>query len=270
MDFKKVIFMTDLDGTLLTDDKRILDKDMAAIERFRDGGGMFTLATGRSCAMAKRVADELGLDRYDMPAVLFNGAAVYDFRADKFLWRCEIDAKAYDYVRVIGEQFPKIGAEVLCEQSVIVPYLNETEQMHLDWEQVKAEFRDINDLLKGGWLKFLFADEPDKLDKVEEFVRNGNFGGVHWIRSAPNFLECLPEDVDKSRGFSELIRVLGVEDRFTVAAGDYMNDTAMIENADLGAAVGSAQPSVKEAADIVVCDNNSGAISEVIDYIERL
>jgi len=270
MDFGKVIFMTDLDGTLLTDDKKILDKDMAAIERFREGGGMFTLATGRSYAMAKRAADELDLEKYNMPAVLFNGAGVYDFNADKFLWQCEIDPKAYDYVRVIGERFPKIGAEVLCEQAVIVPYLNDTEQMHLDWEQVQAEFRDVSDLPESGWLKFLFADEPEKLDVVEDFVRNGYFGGVHWVRSAPNFLECLPENVDKSRGFSELIKLLGVEDRFTVAAGDYMNDTAMIKNADLGAAVGSAQPSVKDAADIVVCDNNSGAISEIIDYIEKL
>lgn len=270
MDFGKVIFMTDLDGTLFTDDKRILEKDMAAIERFRKGGGMFTLATGRSYAMAKRAAVELGLDKFNMPAVLFNGAGVYDFNADKFLWKCEIDAEAYGYVQMIGERFPNIGAEVLCEQAVIVPYLNDTERMHLDWEQVSAQFRSVDDLPESGWLKFLFADEPENLDLVEEFVRNGEFGGVHWIRSGPHFLECLPEGVDKSRGFSELIRLLGVEDRFTVAAGDYMNDTAMIKNADLGAAVGSAQPSVKEAADIVVCDNNSGAISEIIDYIERL
>ncbi|MGN0684225.1 MAG: Cof-type HAD-IIB family hydrolase [Oscillospiraceae bacterium] len=267
MDFANVILMTDLDGTLLTDDKKILGKDMAAINRFRAGGGLFTVATGRSYAMAKRAGEELGLD---IPAVLFNGAAVFDFKTDKFLWRCEIDNKAYDYVRIIGEQFPKIGAEVLCEQSVIVPYLNDTEQMHLDWEQVDAEFRDVSDLPKSGWLKFLFADEPEKLDVVEEFVRNGDFGGVHWIRSAPLFLECLPKDVDKSRGFAELIRILGAEKRFTVAVGDYMNDIAMIQKAQLGIAVGSAHESVKAAADLIVCDNNSGAISEVIDYIERL
>lgn len=32
MDFSKVILMTDLDGTLLTDDKRILPLDLEAIE----------------------------------------------------------------------------------------------------------------------------------------------------------------------------------------------------------------------------------------------
>lgn len=49
-----------------------------------------------------------------------------------------------------------------------------------------------------------------------------------------------------------------------------MNDTAMIQKANLGVAVMNALDSVKAAADIVVCDNNSGAISEIIDYIEKL
>ena len=56
MDFSKVILMTDLDGTLLTDDKRILPLDLEAIERFRAGGGLFTMATGRGYSMAKHIA----------------------------------------------------------------------------------------------------------------------------------------------------------------------------------------------------------------------
>ena len=62
MDFSKVILMTDLDGTLLTDDKRILPQDLEAIERFRAGGGLFTMATGRGYSMAKHIADKLRLD----------------------------------------------------------------------------------------------------------------------------------------------------------------------------------------------------------------
>ena len=72
MDFSKVILMTDLDGTLLTDDKRILPLDLEAIERFRAGGGLFTMATGRGYSMAKHIADKL---RLDCPAVVYNGAA---------------------------------------------------------------------------------------------------------------------------------------------------------------------------------------------------
>ena len=44
----------------------------------------------------------------------------------------------------------------------------------------------------------------------------------------------------------------------------------MIKNAKLGCAPQNALESVKNAADLVVCDNNSGAIAEIIEYIERL
>ena len=268
MDFNKVIIMTDLDGTLLTDDKRILDKDMAAIERFRAGGGIFTMATGRGYSMARSVADKL---RLNSPAVLFNGAAVYDFGSDKFLWRCEIGEQAVAIINRVAERFPDIGVEVLREHAVFVPFLNETEQWHMDLERVDADKRPLSEIPLDGWLKVLFAYPPEKMDGLVEFIENDPaFRGVQWVRSAPMFYECLPEGIDKAEGYRQLIRVIGAEDRFTVAAGDFMNDTHMIQNADLGAAVASAQPSVKAAADIIVCDNNSGAISEIIDYIERL
>ena len=65
------------------------------------------------------------------------------------------------------------------------------------------------------------------------------------MRSAPMFFECLPEGIDKAAGYKQLIKAIGAEDRFTVAAGDFMNDLAMIQSADLGAAVASAQPSAR-------------------------
>ena len=268
MDFNKVIFMTDLDGTLLTDDKKIIDKDLAAIERFRSGGGMFTVATGRGCAMAKPVAQRLGLS---LPAVVFNGAAVFDFAEDKFLWQCEIGAQARDYFLRLTERYPDmLGVEVLHEQTIYVPFMNDREREHLDLEKILPDERPLCDIPDGGWLKVLLAAEPTLLDEIERFVIEEGMTDCQWVRSAPMYFECLPRNVDKSAGFAQLIKLLGAQNRFTVAAGDYMNDTAMIAKADLGAAVAGAQPDVKAAADIVVCDNNSGAIAQIIDYIEKM
>ncbi len=266
MDFKNIIFMTDLDGTLLTDEKNVHPRDLAAIERFRAGGGIFTIATGRGYSMAKRVAEEICPK---VPCVVFNGAAVYDYSADKFLWRCEIKADGKDYIRRITDKFPDVGVEVLCEHTVYVPFMNDFERKHLDMEGVVPDLRPLDEIPEGGWLKFLFTADPETIDKIEEMTAE-NFGNVRKIRSDSVFFEFLPQDVDKSRGFAELIKILGAEKRFSVAAGDYYNDYAMIVNADLGAAVGNALDAVKEAADIVVCDNNHAPISEIIGYLEKL
>lgn len=266
MDFKNIIFMTDLDGTLLTSEKKIHPKDMAAIERFRAGGGIFTIATGRGYSMAKRIAEQICPN---VPCVIFNGAAVYDFNSDKFLWRCEIGSHAKEYIGRITEKFPNIGVEVLCEQSVYVPFMNDFEQRHLDMEGVIPDRRSLDKIPDGGWLKFLFTAESETLDEIEKLTGSG-FEDVNWLRSAPVFFECLPNGVDKSRGFAELIKILHAENRFSAAAGDYKNDAAMIKNANLGVAVANALDEVKAAADLVVCDNNSAPISEVIEYLEKM
>ncbi len=268
MDFGKVIFMTDLDGTLLTDDKRILDKDMAAIDRFRAGGGLFTAATGRGYSMAKSMAEKL---RLDIPAVVFNGAAVFDFNADKFLWRCEMRGAARKYIERLAERFKGLlGVEVLAEHTVYVPFMNKTEREHLALEKVIPKEIRLSDIPDGGWLKALFAAESEVLDEVQRFTEEEGMDEVHWVRSAPIYYECLPKGVDKSAGFERLIELVGAKERFTAAAGDFMNDTAMIRKADLGAAVANAPKQVRDAADIVVCDNNSGAIAEIIAHIEKL
>lgn len=269
MDFGKVIFMSDLDGTLLTDNKQVLERDLRAIERFRGGGGIFTAATGRGYAMARRIVEDIL--HLDVPSVLFNGAGVFDFKKNKFLWQCEIGSQAREYIRRLNELFPrKLGFEVLHEQTVFVPFINQTESEHLEMENVIPDRRDLDDIPDDGWLKFVIAAVPKDLDEVQKTVENGGFEDAQWVRSAPHYFECLPKGVDKSRGFAELIRILGVQNRFSVAVGDYMNDLTMIKKADLGCAVSSAQECVKQAADIIVCDNNSGAVSQIIDYIEKM
>lgn len=267
MDFKNIIFMTDLDGTLLTDEKVVHPKDLAAIERFRAGGGIFTIATGRGYSMAKRIAEEICPN---VPCVVFNGAAVYDFGADKFLWRCEIGSDARLFIKKVTEKFPDVGVEVLCEHTVYVPFMNDFERKHLDMEGVVPDLRPLDEIPEKGWLKFLFTADSRVIDEIEKTFSNEEFDGVKRLRSAAIFYECLPQGVDKSRGFAELIKILGAEERFSVASGDYKNDYAMIVNADLGAAVGNALDEVKKAADIVVCDNNNAPISEIIEYLEKL
>ena len=44
-DLSNVLLITDLDGTLLPDNKILSQKDKEAIKRFRADGGKFTVAT---------------------------------------------------------------------------------------------------------------------------------------------------------------------------------------------------------------------------------
>lgn len=269
MNFKNVIIMTDIDGTLVTDEKKILPKDMEAINRFRAGGGIFTLATGRGYSMAKPIAERVGLD---VPAVIFNGSAVFDFKEDKFLWHSALPESAKGIIKELIEAFPDIGAEILCRDRVYVPSMNEVEREHLAYENVQPIICGVDDINEESWLKMLIAYPPERMQNIVDFVHERPYytNSAHWVRSENHFFEMLPFGVNKGSGFQRLLEIMGKEDAFTVGVGDYNNDIELIEQASLGVAVASAQQEAKEAADLVVCDNNSGAISEVIDYIEKM
>lgn len=269
MKFDNVIIMTDIDGTLVTDQKKLLDCDMEAINRFRQGGGTFTLATGRGYSMAKPVAEKINLD---VPAVIFNGSAVYDFREDKFLWHSGLPDSAGMIAKELIEAFPDIALEILCEDKVYVPSINRIEREHLALENVQPIMCGVDEINEESWLKILIAYPPETIQNVIDFVnaRPDYTSAAHWVRSENHYYEMLPLGVNKGSGFQKLLEIMNRQDAFSVGVGDYNNDIELIRDAKLGAAVGSAQQAAKDVADIVVCDNNSGAISEVIEYIEKL
>lgn len=267
MDFKNVLIVTDLDGTLLDDDKNIAEDDIRAINEFRAGGGFFAAATGRGVAMAKRIIYELDIRT---PSVIFNGAAVYDFKADKFLWHSDMPEIANTYIRMLEEKFPDIGIEILHEKDVYVTDNNQTVVEHMAFEKLTPVYRKLEDVPNEGRFKVLIAYPPEKMHKVIEFTQEHCKEGVNWVHSSPMYYEMLPEGISKASGVKKLIELLHFQDKFVVAAGDYGNDRAMIAEADLGVAVGNALDSVKEAADLIVRDNNHSPMREIIDHIRNM
>ena len=244
MDFKNVIIMSDLDGTLLDDKKEISQRDMESINEFCDKGGMFTIATGRGYSMARPVAQKLKLR---IPAVIFNGSAVYDFDKDEFLWQSEVTQKARDYIKLVMDRFPDVGIEVLHKHTVYVPALNDVERAHMALENVHGDVCRLDDIPHEGWLKVLFAYPEDKMPELARFI-----------------------DEHCAEGTNRVLSVTGSEDRFTVAAGDYPNDAEMVRSADLGVAVSNAHDEVKSSADVIIGSNNEDPMTQIIDIIRKM
>ncbi len=259
--------MTDLDGTLLNDRKEIAPEDMTAIDEFRRGGGIFTVATGRGYAMARSIIDKL---RIDVPCVIFNGAAVYDFKAEKFLWHSSMPDCAVDYIKILAEKFPDIGIEILHEKNVYVTNNNQTVVEHMALESLVPTYMSVDDVPKENWLKVLIAYPPENIGKIIEFTQSNCNKSVNWVHSSPMYYEMLPEGISKGSGYKRLLELGGFGDRFTVAAGDFGNDYDMVRTADFGVAVANAQDAVKSVAKLIVGDNNGAPISEIIKHIKSM
>jgi Cof subfamily protein (haloacid dehalogenase superfamily) len=271
MDLSKILLITDVDGTLLDDDHSVSPKNLQAIEEVRQSGGLFTIATGRGVTMSLPIVRNLGITG---AAVIFNGAAVYDFGGNRFLWQCETSPESTGYLSEILTAFPSAAAEILTDDKVYVIQLNELERQHMLLGDVHGEEIALTDAPKSGWIKSLIVDTPEHIDRIIAFAENMRFNTVNWVRSAPVYYEMLPMGVSKGAALSHLARVTGAANndkkRFIVSAGDYYNDIDMIRLADFGAAVGNALPEVQAAADFITVDNNSDAIWHIIEKVKLL
>ena len=102
---ENTMLITDLDGTLLPASKEISVADAAAISQFRAKGGKFAIATGRTLQAAQRYLKKL---QPNIPVILFNGAAIYDPVAEKWLYTEELPSSRSDHptsVRSISGRF---------------------------------------------------------------------------------------------------------------------------------------------------------------------
>ena len=260
-----VFLAADADGTLLTDDKRVLDKDKAAIRELCDKGGLFTIATGRGVTYARPIAEEFGLE---IPAVIFNGAAVYDFNKDRFLWQCSLSPTAREHMLMFVERFPSLGIEILCGYEVYVIAANRRTEDHIKLTDVAPTRCSLDDIPLDNWTKVLLEDEPEVIDELVKFAGNSSISDLHLVRSGPCYYEMLPFGINKGTALGILMDIANIKDRCIVAVGDYMNDIEMLRMADVKIAVANAEDMVKAEAELIVCDNNSGAAYEIVEWLK--
>lgn len=268
MDFSKTIFVSDLDGTLLTSDKKLNPIDKAAIERYQAAGGRFAAATGRPLHTVTDYIPAIG----KFPMILCNGGVIYDACKEKVLYEVDLPESAKYIMTEVRKRFPDISPEIYAFSNRYYFHMNTVEKWH---QHILGDisFKKISDPneIDEPWNKMLFADEIETINELTDFVKRFEGCGVRFVRSFPKFLEVLPEGVSKGSALKKLIEICGCEGLTVCAAGDYDNDLEMLKLADISFCPQDSQDCVKEISTVVLNNtSDSGAIAEALKYLEQL
>ena len=78
MGLADVIFISDLDGTMLLPDRTLGERTKRAVRALLEAGGLFTVATGRCAASSAHLLQDLPLR---LSAIVHNGAQTVDLRS---------------------------------------------------------------------------------------------------------------------------------------------------------------------------------------------
>ncbi|WP_151737199.1 Cof-type HAD-IIB family hydrolase [Paenibacillus tengchongensis] len=240
MTAKYRLLALDMDGTLLNDEQIITPLTVEWIKKAVDAGVHVCLSTGRASRSAMPYAEQLGLKT---PMIMVNGSEVW--RAPYELYRRSLMDPAlvqqmYNLAQEFGVWYWAYSVDEVYNKR--------------NWDG-NIEGRE--------WLKFGYSTEDHEI-RHQLLLRLQDMGGLEITNSSPQNLEINPLGVNKASGIREVCKLLGVEMSQVVAVGDSLNDLSAIQQAGLGVAMGNAQETVKQEADVVTASNNEDGIAEVI------
>ena len=107
--FENWLVVSDIDGTLNNKLRKLPKRNYNAIKEFTDRGGNFTLASGRLQSSLERNYNRITANQ---PAIVLNGAGLYDYRKQEMMWRSTIGEKGREFVKYISEEFDEIFKSV--------------------------------------------------------------------------------------------------------------------------------------------------------------
>ena len=264
--FDGILICSDLDGTLLKNDKTISDENREAIEYFKGEGGYFTFITGRMPFTSRMLYDMI---KPNAPIGCINGGGIFDYVQGEYLWSMTLPHDINELVDAVYRAVPSAGIQMNALDRIY--FCRDNDAMRNFRRRTGAPFVEGNHMeIDVPIAKVVFGDEDENnILKIAEVLNNHpRTAEFDYIRSERTLYEILPKGSSKGGLLPRLAAILGVDMAKTVAVGDYNNDVSMIKMAGVGIAVANATDEAKNAADRITVSNEESAIAKIISEIE--
>lgn len=262
----------DLDGTLLTTDKRMTDDTLSMLEKAAAQGIHIVPATGRSVTGLAPEVRDLPFVQYVITA---NGAAVWDVKKNKLIskraFSTEQAVELWKFICAYGTMLDSCidGVARMPENYYdhIEDYMQDEPRCRLikttriPTENMSSWIADTDRTVEKFNLFFNPAREADRIKAREELKQ---FPYISVTSSLGNNLEINHMEATKGKGLMALAGYLGLKRDEIMACGDGENDISMLEAAGIGVAMENAPSIVKESADVITLTNDQNGVAYAI------
>lgn len=258
------LFVSDVDGTLLREDKSLAPATIKAVRTLIERGVQFTLLSARPPSGIRPLMSDLGLSA---PFGAFNGGTVVAadgstriaYRLDE-----EIAGQASDMVLAAGA-----GLWVFADGLWFASDLDH----RLIGRERRSSFIDPRPLADLGNARSRVdklvgvCDDPAVSERLETQGGIRLAGRAQVARSQPFYCDFTHYNAQKSEGLARLAELCGVSLEQTASAGDGHNDIAMLHRSGVSFAMGQALPAVHAAARLVVASNGEDGLAQAIRWV---
>lgn len=274
-DYSSYLIITDLDGTFFGKGSRLVERNLAAMEYFKAGGGHITAGTGRIPTNIRKGIPACG-ELFNAPAVTANGAFIYDLATDTLLHSTPMDPEAtLAAARLVESLNPRVGMRVSTGTEFLVNRDRINDAILRDIGDPALYAGDVLPLTEwrtegAKWYKMVFRGEYEDLQRVRPAVEAAFGDAFEYSVSSPRFFELQQKGCTKATGLrfvAELLEQQCGHPIVTVAVGDQENDLPMLMAADIAACPANAVDAVKAVCRFHLCHHDEGCIADLIQHL---
>ena len=265
------LIASDLDGTLLDEEKNIRPKTLRYLTMAAEMGVEIVPATGRICTTIPEAVSSLGFINY---VIGVNGAEVRNIKTNEVIYQkcmplslaqriCDyFNERNLMYYAYVGNlcflsvrHLDRINAEI--EDS---SYIRLIKRIAHPVEDIRKYITENGTEVQKLVLILNSREERSRLltqlvaDFPETLITSANMTNI----------EVNAIGADKGTAMLKLAQHLRISPSETMAFGDGLNDIPMLRDAAIGVAMENADGNVKAAADYVTLSNEEDGVAEAI------
>lgn len=255
----------DLDGTLLTTDKRISQHNEEALKALSSQGIKVVLCTGRPINAIWKYIEQLGLTGTQDYTITFNGALVIQNPDRTVLAKSGIDKP---HLTLLHEFCERDGLPLdILDFEQVYPLTDLTPSVYQQMLNANIDFvpTSFTQLKSQAYSKAVMATDQATLDAVTQRITPAMQQQYHIVRSQPKILEFLDHDMDKAVGLKVLLAHYGWDFSNLMAFGDAENDSGMLQNAKVGVVMENGKPEIKALGTDVTLSNDADGVAAFIE-----
>ncbi|MCL2365767.1 MAG: HAD family hydrolase [Oscillospiraceae bacterium] len=265
----KTLYISDLDGTLLNKKAELTCDAKAVLNQLIASGAYFTVATARTLDTVLHI---LGDIRLNVPAVLNNGASIYDTASGVHVKNEVIDRLAAAHLFNTLRDYDITGFAFTFDEDIQFYYENLDDEHRRAFHdersgtygRIYTQVQSFSELVNNDVIYFSTCDTYMRLLPVYEVLKADMRLRVEFYRDVYHehnwYLEICAQSASKYNAVMYLREVYGFER--VVSFGDNLNDLPMFKASDVCIAVENARQEVKDAADIICGANESDGVAK--------
>lgn len=262
------LFVTDLDNTLLNNEKEVSPHDRIALEKLIAAGVMVCLASGRSDHELVKVMNNLEAHYHRISQ---NGAYIRTPEGQHLrstVFEGDLAKRIYE----IAEEKSLFGFIATVDRIMVTnrkhPMVPEIEAgLKIQFEEHPEVLQEIGNQLQPS--KLCYFGTPEELDQLQKHIHRHFPDQVDSYISDVNCMDFMPKHVSKGASLKYLLDHLQIQPEEVACAGDSFNDVSMFELVPHSFVMSIASPQVKAYAQHEI-KSVSEAVEWVLQYNKKL